>query len=154
MKRTALVVLVALLASVQMYAADPWLGTWKFNPVKSKSTTSNALKSRTDTFELTADGSIKLSRTEVRADGTTYKGSSTYKMDGKEYKATGLQWDTIVAKRLSDWSYQTVTTKKGGPYNQTTTNVFSADGRTKTATTKGTDSNGKMIESTYVYEKQ
>lgn len=154
MKKVALVLLVALMATVQMHAADPWAGTWKFNPAKSKSTTANPLKSRTDTFEVLADGSIKFSRTEVRADGTTYKGGSTYKMDGKEYKATGLQWDTIVVKRLSDTSYQTVTTKKGGPYNQTTTNVFSANGKTKTATTKGTDSNGKQIESTYIYEKQ
>lgn len=154
MKTLMQVVLVTLAAAVAMYAADPWVGTWKLNPAKSKSTFTNSVKTRTDKFEAMPDGSLKQTRTETRADGTTLNGTTVFKLDGKEYPATGFLWDSISAKRLSDNSYQTVVKKKGGPLNQTSVNTFSADGKTRTTVTKGTDQTGKSGEATQVYDKQ
>lgn len=154
MKKIGQVLFVGLLAAISIYAADPGMGTWKLNAAKSKNTATNPVKSRTDKLEAAADGSIKFSRTETRADGTTYTGGGSFKMDGKEYPMTGLQWDTITAKRLTNNSYETVTKKKGGKWNQTTVNSFSADGKVKTQTTKGTDAEGKPVEATMIYDLQ
>lgn len=154
MKRIALLTLVSLLAAVSIYAADPWIGTWKWNAGKAQTNSTNPIKSRTDKFEALPDGSIKYTRTETRADGTSRNGGGTFKMDGKEYPITGLQYNTISVKRVSGTSYETVTVQKGGKYKQTTLKVFSADGKTKTSTSSGTDTDGKPVSSAYVYDKQ
>jgi hypothetical protein len=142
------------ITALGMFAADSSLGTWKWNAAKSKSISANPLKSRTDVYEATADGGIKVTRTELRADGTTYNFNYTFKYDGKEYPVKGAQFDTVSAKRVDTNTTTQEVKKTGGPLRQTTQNVYSRDGKTKTSSIKGTDASGKPVDSTYVYDKQ
>lgn len=143
-----------MMTTAGLLAADSSVGTWKWNAAKSKTNSTNPVKSRTDVYEATADGGVKVTRTEQRADGTSYNGSYTFKYDGKEYPAKGLQFDTVSVKRIDANTTTGVVKKTGGKLNQTTQSVYSADGKTKTATTTGTDAEGKSVTATFVYDKQ
>jgi hypothetical protein len=137
-----------------MFAADTAVGTWKFDPDKSKSTSSNKLISRTDVREATPDGGVKVTRTEQTATGGPSNATYTYKYDGKEYPASGGQFDAIAVKRVdantSSWEVK----KSDGKYHQTGRIVISKDGKTMTQTFKGTDAEGKPVQGTNVYDKQ
>ncbi len=143
------------LSALALFAADSAVGTWKYNAAKSKSNSTNPLKSRTDVIEATADGGVKVTRTETRADGKTTSGTMTFKYDGKEYPVSGnLQYDTISAKRIDANTIETVVTKKGGRLKQTSRHTYSADGKTRTQTVTGVDAEGKPVTATQIYDRQ
>jgi len=142
------------ITAIGMFGADGFLGTWRLNVAKSKSTTTNPIKSRIEVFEETADGGVRVTRTEQRAEGATRNYSFTYKYDGKEYPVNGAPFDTISAKRIDAKTTVTETKKTGGPYHQISRYVYSTDGKTKTASVSGPDSTGNNVVSTYVYDKQ
>ena len=77
------------ITAIGMFGADSSLGTWKYNAAKSKTTSTNPIKSQTDVREATPDGGVKVTRTGQLADGTPVNYSFTYKYDGKEYPVTG-----------------------------------------------------------------
>ena len=150
----AKIVIGMAITAIGMFGADSSLGTWKWNAAKSKSTTTNPLKNRTDVVEATPDGGVKVTRTELRSDGSTHNSSYTYKYDGKEYPVTGQQFDTISVKRIDENTTVTEVKTTGGQLHQTTRAVYSKDGKTKTTSIKGTDTAGKPVDSAYVYDKQ
>ncbi len=138
-----------------MSGADSSIGTWKFDPARGKSTATNKLKSRTDVYEATSDGGIKVTRKELRADGTTYNLSFTCKYDGKKCPVTGGgQFDTISLKRIDSNTTSYESSKAGGKYHFTGTNVISKDGKTLTQSSNGTDATGKPVAVTYIFDKQ
>jgi len=137
-----------------MFAADSSVGTWKYNTAKSKSTSSNAIKSQTDVREATPDGGAKLTRTTEYADGTTVNYSVSFKYDGKEYPATGAPYDTVSVKRIDANTASFETKKTGGKYHMIGKSVVSKDGKTLTQTIKGTDAQGKPVTATAVFDKQ
>ena len=100
-----------------------------------------------------SDGGVKQTTTGERADGTPINGSYTAKYDGKEYSVTGAPYDVISMKQVNANTYTVTQKKTGGKYNQTGRNVVSKDGKTLTATRKGTDADGKMYSATMVFEK-
>jgi hypothetical protein len=154
MRRIAATLVVGLtIMSLGLFGADSSIGTWKWNASKSKSITTT-LKSRTDVYEATADGGVKLTRTEDRVDGTTTNNTATYKYDGKAYPVTGSPWDTISAKRVDANTTATEMKKTAAAYHQTSQNVISKDGKTMTSFIKGTTATGTPVDSTYVYDKQ
>jgi hypothetical protein len=155
MKRiVAKLVIGMAITAIGMFGADSSIGTWKWNAAKSKSISTNPLKSRTDIYEATPDGGVKVTRTELRVDGTTHNSSFTFKYDGREYPVTGQTFDTISVKRIDPNTTIQEVKKTGGLLHQTAQHVISKDGKTKTTTIKGTDSAGKPVDSTYVYDKQ
>ncbi len=155
MKRTAIGLLIGLaITAIGIFAADPSFGTWKWNAAKSTTDAVNALKNRTDVYEATPDGSVRLTRTELRADGSAYHSSYTFKYDGKEYSVTGLQFDTFSAKWIDAVTAVFETKKTGGPYHQVIKVVYSDEGRTMTTHTTGFRTDGQPVTSTYVYDKQ
>ncbi len=154
MRRAAAKLVVGMaITAIGMFGADCSLGTWKLNPAKSKSASTNLIQSRTEIWEAMPDNGVKITRTEQRADGTTVNFSYAYKYDGKEYPATGGQFDTISAKRIDANTTATETKKADGRYHQTSRYVCSEDGKTRTLTAEGTDGKGKPTASTYVFEK-
>jgi hypothetical protein len=152
MQRIAAKLIIGVaITAIGMFAADSSVGTWKFNPAKSKSTT---LTSRTDVREATPDGGVKVTRTEQSASGGSSESSYTYKYDGKENPATGGQFDTLAVKRVNANTSTWEAKKTGGKFHQTGRNVVSKDGKTLTQTFKGTDADGKPVHGTNVYDKQ
>jgi hypothetical protein len=128
------------------------MGTWKLNEAKSK-IGPGAPKYTTVVYEA-ADDDVK-----VTVDGTTSDGAPTHnewtdKFDGKDYPVTGdPSSDTRSYKQVNDHTLA-ITNKKGGKVTVSGRIVVSADGKSRTVTTRGTDSKGNKVSSTAVYDKQ
>ncbi len=144
---------VMLISASLAVAGDNWVGTWKLNTAKSKYSPGPGPKSLTLKFEATPEG-IKLSSQGVSAEGQPTAGGYTSKFDGKEVTMAGNpNADTSLPKKIDDNNYEN-TWKKAGKVTITTKAVVSADGKTLTITQSGTDSQGKAVSSTAVFEKQ
>lgn len=143
------------ITAVGAFGADTSVGTWKLDLSKTKSGVANPLKSRTEVYELTTDGFVKVTRSDVRADGATQSYSFAVKYDGKEYPVTGNSlYDTISCKRVDAYTTTSEVKKTGGKYRATARWVISRDGQTRTQTVIGTDENGKPYKATSIYQKQ
>jgi hypothetical protein len=133
-------------------AADAQMGTWKLNEAKS-TLVSGAVKNHTVVYELAGD-SVK-----VTVDGTDNAGKAAHnewtgKFDGKDYAVTGdPTGDTRAYTTVNDHTLA-MTVKKGGAVTITGRIVVSADDKTRTVSTSGTDAKGKTLSSTAVYDKQ
>jgi hypothetical protein len=139
-------------AAVCFAADDPQVGTWKLNEAKSK-IAPGAPKNTTVVYEVAGD-SIRVTLSGTAPDGTTTHSEWTGKIDGKDYPSTGNpNEDTRSYRRIDDHRLQFVS-KKAGKVVLSGQVVISADGKTRTVTSGGTDPQGKKFKSTAVYEKQ
>jgi hypothetical protein len=132
-------------------ASDPLVGTWKLNAAKSKGST---VKSGTTKVEKDGDG-LKMTVDLAREDGTTNKWSFSAKYDGKDNPVTGNSpyGDAVAVERVDAHTFH-FTNKTGGKVTSNQTIVISADGKTRTNTTKGTDAKGQPVDSVAFYDKQ
>jgi len=133
-------------------ADDASSGTWKMNPAKSKYDPGPAPKSTTTTIEAD-ENRYKVDAHTVSADGTETHLSFDAKTDGKDYPLTGTpNADMISVKRVDAKTIET-TWKKDGKTVMKTHGVVSSDGKTRTVTFNGTDSQGHKVHNVVVYEK-
>jgi hypothetical protein len=134
------------------FADDANMGTWKLN--EAKSTLSAGLgKNNTVVYEAAGEN-VKATIDGVNADGKPTHNEWTGKFDGKDYPVTGdPNEDTRSLKKIDDRTLG-LTVKKGGKATVTGRIVVSADGKSRTVTTSGTDSKGKKFHNTAVYDKQ
>ena len=147
----AAIVIGVASGSALAQSSDALIGTWKLNVEKSK----NALfKSGTTTIERAGDG-VKYTVDLAGADGTAYHWTFTAKYDGKDNPVTGNSpfGDTVALTRVDSHTTRTIV-KQGGKEVATQTTTVSADGKTRTTTTKGTDAKGQSIDAMTFYEKQ
>ena len=151
---TAKLVVGVAITTFGMFGADSSLGTWKYNVAKSKTTGTNPIKTQIDVREATPDGGLKITRTGQLMDGTPSNFSYTYKYDGKEYPVTGGPFDTISVKRIDANTTSWVVRKTGGKLHLTGRTVISKDGKTLTQTSQGTDTDGKPVTATVVFDRQ
>jgi hypothetical protein len=131
---------------------DPRIGTWKLDVAKSKYSPGPAPKSGTVTFSA-AGQAVKAAIDFVGPDGSKTQWGYTAAVDGKPHPVTGNgDGDMVVAKRINANTVETTYTLKG---KQTTVNtgVVSADGKTFTVTTKGTNAQGQKVENIQVFVK-
>jgi hypothetical protein len=153
--RFVIALVLAGFASVGVPAQtlDPFVGTWKLNVAKSKTT----FKSGTTVVESTGDG-ITTTADMVRGDGTADHFTWTAKYDGRDVPVIGASpygsgAHSIALTRI-DAHTAKIVTKLDGKVTITQTLVVSADGRTRTIHTTGTDDRGQPVDTTAVYEKQ
>ncbi len=147
------VVVASVLIVAVSAQASPEIGTWKLNVAKSKFSPGPAPKSQTVTFTAAGQG-VKVTTEGVGADGSKTAQSYTANYDGKDVPLTGsATTDTVSLKRISATTVER-TDKKAGKIGQTITRVMSADGKTLTITTKGTNAQGQAVNNVGVYEKQ
>ena len=145
----------ALAGQVLGQGTDPLIGTWKLNVAKSTYSPGPVPKSSTLKYEAAGSG-IKVSVDGVAADGSTGKWGFTANYDGKDVPITGnnpYAADMATMKRVNPTTTET-TYKKGGKVTTTNVRVISADGKTLTITTTGTDTQGRAVKNVAVYEKQ
>ena len=139
-------------AAPRAQSPDPMLGTWKLNVEKSKS----PYTSGTSVIEAAGDG-VKVTADMVGADGTAYHWTWTAKYDGKDVPVTGKtpygDNGTVALTRV-DANTVKIVSKIGGKTTLNQTITTSADGKTRTVTTKGVDAKGQPIETNTVYDKQ
>jgi hypothetical protein len=147
------VVAVALsfMAATACFAANPHMGTWKFNEAKSKlapgmgKNNTVVYTEKKDQMEVTVDG--------VDKDGKPTHGVWVGKADGKAYKMKGnLAWDTMAYRVVNDRTYG-LTAMKGGKVSWTGQSAVAADGKSRTLNLNGTDAAGKKFKAKVVYDK-
>ena len=152
--RVTMVLTVAVLAAAFVVHAqsDPFVGTWKLNVAKSKYTPGPVPTSITSIYEAAGKG-YKVTVTNVSASGTLKYGYTT-NLDGKESPLTGNNpnADTITARRIDARTIENVS-KKGGKVTITQRSFVSADGKTRTVTTTGTDAQGQKVHNVAIFEK-
>lgn len=152
--KTIVLTLVTLFAAVAVCfaAGDVNMGTWKLNEAKSKIGQGSG-KNVTVVYAAVGD-SVKVTVDGVDASGKPAHNEWTGKFDGKDYPVTGdPENDMRSYKRVNDHTLA-LTDKKGGNVTITGHVVVSADGKSRTVTTRGTDDKGNKTTSTQVYDKE
>lgn len=154
LKTVAALVFVLTTSGLARAQDDARIGTWKLNVAKSKFDPAAARKSETRTYEMSGSKVMVHSEYE-RSDGSKQELSFNGTPDGKDYPYTGnppFFADTVSVRRSGkDFLGES---KKGSKVLFTTTDSFSADGKTMTLTSKGTNEKGQPVNSIRVYEKQ
>ena len=144
---------IALLGlAVVLSAADPFAGTWKLNPSKSKYKIGKPAKEQTVT--ITEEGSnLDVMIKGVSADGTPISSHYTVPAAGGDGKIIESPYDAVSSKRPGP-RHREIVYSKGGKAAMTVHTRVSANGKTLTATVKGTDLAGKPVDGESVLEKQ
>jgi hypothetical protein len=151
-RATVLTLALCFVGAAVCFAADGFLGTWKLNEAKSKLSPATP-KNSTVLYEAAGDN-VKVTIEGTDSDGKPTHNEWTGKFDGKDYPVTGdPSSDSRSLKKINDHTL-TFAVKKGDKVTTTGRIVLSADGKTRTVTTSGTDSKGKKVSGTAVYEKQ
>ena len=151
--RVILLTLAALFVGLTVCLADnPQMGTWKLNEAKSKFSP-GATKNNTVVYEPAGD-SVKVTVDGVDGAGNPIHSEWTGKFDGKFYSVTGDPTSDMRSYRKINNHTLALTGKKGGKITLTGRIIVSANGRTRTVTTTGTDSKGKRFSTKAVYDKQ
>ena len=128
-------------------------GTWKLNVAKSKLGPGPSPRSITSTIEAVGD-STRMTGVRVDSDGIRTEAKFTAKIDGKDYPIKGsANADTVSLKRIDARTIQR-TDKRAGKVVETSTTIFSADGKTSTTTGKGRCSKGEEFDYVAVNERQ
>jgi hypothetical protein len=145
----------ALVFSVAARAqtTDPYVGTWTLDVAKSTYKPGPAPKSTTVVVEAAGKG-LKVSVDAVGADGTPMKWGYTSMRDGKDAPVTGNPNYDTVALTQSTPTTATAIYKKAGKVVITSKSSVSADGKTLTLTSTGTDPKGQAVNNVSVYTRK
>ena len=148
---SAAVLAAAVPANAQ--STDPFMGTWRLNVQKSKYSPGPVPKSIVTIYEPAGKG-LKVSVTNESAGGQIQY-SYTSNLDGTDSPVTGNNpnADTVAVRRIDARTLEVVS-KKGGKVTVTQRNALSADGKSRTVTTTGTDPQGQKVNNVAVFEKQ
>ena len=148
-------VAMASVSAVLLAADNPFVGTWKLNFAKTRSTRQGPPpKSRTIQYEPFGPDGIKSSMITVNATGKSTHEEYAAKFDGKDYEITGDDPRQMVLKRLDAKTFE-ATYKRHGAATSHARFVVSEDGKTLTITTSGTAGNGERYNNDMrVYDKQ
>ena len=144
----------ALAGTVLAQSADPQAGTWKLNVAKSTFKPGPAPKSGTTKNDPAGPGA-KVVVEQTAADGTVRNWEFANSYDGRDVPITGNNpdADTVARTRISANVVETIS-KKAGKVVATQQSTVSADGKTRTVTTKGVNAAGQKIDNVAVYERQ
>ena len=153
MKKVMLLLAVFGLVST-LWAADPFVGTWKLNVAMSKASDPSVMpKSEISKWE-GLDNGMKATVEGVDAEGKAYQIEVSAKYDGKDYPMKGYSLaDTIAEKKIGSATLEIVTKKAGKEVERWRITV-SKDGKKQTWIGKGTNPKGQAYNGTFVYDKQ
>jgi hypothetical protein len=152
------VLFVGIAALLMASAADaqttePIVGTWKLDVAKSTYKPGPAPKSSILTIEPAGKG-LKIAVDAVQGDGSSLKWGFTTLRDGKEEAAvTGNPMFDVVTATRESANAGTNVYKKAGKVVMTTKAAISADGKTMTLTSTGTDAKGQAMHNVAIYTK-
>jgi hypothetical protein len=143
---------LCLIAATVCVAQTAHMGTWKLNEAKSK-IPAGANKNHTVVYEAAGDS------TKIIVDGTDAAGNAVHnewtgKFDGKDYPLTGDPTADSRAYRRVGARTLAMTIKKEGKVTVTGRIIVTANGKSRTVTTTGTDAQGKKFTTVAVYDKQ
>jgi hypothetical protein len=135
--------------------SDPFVGIWKLNVAKSTFGPGTERKSETRVIESSPTG-MKVSVDRTNADNSNQQYNYTTNFDGKPHPITGTApyGADSIAVTLGASNTLSFKLTKGGQAVGSGNSVVSADGKTLTLTSKGTDTSGKTVSSISVYDKR
>ena len=153
--RTRTIVLttaLCLVAAAMCLASDANMGTWKLNEAKSK--ISHGAPKNTMVVYEAAGENVRIVIDGMGSDGKPMHSEWTGKFDSKDYPVIGDP--NSDARSLTKIDERTLgfNAKKNGKTILSGRIAVSADGKSRTVTSSGADSNGKTISSLAVYDKQ
>ena len=143
---------MCFVAAAVCFADDAFTGTWKLNEAKSKMAP-NAPKNNTVVYEAASEN-VKVTIDGADRDGKPTHNQWTGKFDGKDYPVTGDPNEDMRSYTKIDDHTLGFNVKKSGNVTTSGRIAASADGKSRTVTTSGTDAQGKKFKSTAVYDKQ
>jgi hypothetical protein len=146
--------LLGTICAFAVFGADNSVGTWKLNVAKSTFSPPPMPVRSLTTTRTAVNGGVKVVSTGEMADGSSINSGYTAKYDGSPSPVEGTIWDTISVKQVDSDTFTNESKKQGGSYHTISHAKISADGKTMTVTSKGTNAEGKPLNSTFVYEKQ
>ena len=146
-------VVTALVGSTMVAQGPvPGLGTWTLDAAKSTYSPGPTPKSGTVTFTAVGQG-LKAVVDLLGPDGSKIHWEYTATLDGKPAPVTGNpDGDMVVAKRTNTNTIETSYTLKGKP-TTVNTRVVSADGKSMTVTSTGTNAQGQKVNNHQVFTK-
>src|SRR5213083_1885358 len=143
-KKIVLTLVLCFVAAAVCFADDAFTGTWKLNEAKSK-IAPNAPKNNTVVYEAAGDN-VKITVDGIGNDGKPTHDEWTGKFDGKDYAVTGNPNSDMRSYTKIDDHTLGFNVKKGGKVTTSGRVVVSADGKSRTVTTSGTDPQGKKFK--------
>jgi hypothetical protein len=151
-KASVLTLAFCFWAGALCFAADPQVGTWKLNEAKSKFTP-GITKNTMVVYEAAGD-QVKVTSNGVDAKGKSTRSQWTGRFDGKNYPVTGdPNSDARSYKKINDRTLE-MSIWNHGRVTGTGRIVVSADGKSRTVTTRGTTAKGRDFNNTAVFDKQ
>ncbi len=154
-----LVLLAAVLPNTVAAQAQSLAGTWKLNTAKSKYDPATLAATSSNVTYTFTDKSVTTTIDQVNAKGQKSHTAYTATLDGVDspWKGTidgkpNMTQDAISFKKLDANTYH-VENKLKGKVTTITHIVVAADGKSRTSTTNGTNSEGVKIHNVAVYDK-
>jgi len=145
-------VFLFLAVAVALVAADPFVGTWKVSPAKSKFKTGTAPKEQTVTIS-ESGGDLDIAVKGTAADGTPMSTHYTVPSAGGGGKVVESPYEAVSGKRMNANERET-SYSKGGKVVYTTHAKLAKDGKTLTVHSTGTNPAGQTVDGTVTYDKQ
>jgi hypothetical protein len=146
-------VLVLGLAVVAL-AADPFIGTWKLNIAKSKTSDPGQMPKSEVHTNVVQGNAIKMTFDGVDSQGKEFQIESAGAWDGKDIHVKGDQSADTVSLKKADANTVDVVTKKSGKKVATYRTTISKDGKTMTMVGNGKNEKGQEWSQTMVLDKQ
>lgn len=153
MRVYAMRLLLVTVSVVSLCAADPVLGTWKLNAVKSRFRPGPAPASQTRIYEASPEG-MKVSIITTDADGQTTTIEHPANFDGKDYSVTGSRRAIEISLTKIDERTSEAILKHASKIIGQARRVVSEDGQSMTVTYKGIAADGREVDNEAVYDKQ
>jgi len=143
---------LTLFMAPMCFAQNLHMGAWKLNEAKSKIAAGSA-KNHTVLYEAVGD------QIKVTVDGTDGDGNATHnewtgKFDNKDYALVGDPTADTRSYRKQGARTLLMTVKKAGKVTINGRIVVTANGKSRTVTTTGTDAKGKRFKTIAVYDKE
>ncbi|HVB58255.1 MAG TPA: hypothetical protein VNE63_17750 [Candidatus Acidoferrales bacterium] len=130
------------------------MGIWKLNSAQSTFDPGPPPKSVTVKYEPHGKDGVRITVDTIDARGILTHAVYTAKYDGKDNAVKGdSSRDTVALKRIDPYTME-VTNKERGKVTTINTIIVSKDGRTRTDTIRGTNSQGQRVNNVAVFEKQ
>jgi hypothetical protein len=144
-------VAASFLAASGSFAANAHIGTWKLNEAKSKLPPGMG---KNNTVVYTEQGD----KIKVTVDGTDKDGKPAHsvwvgKFDGKAYPIKGNLAYNAVGYRVINDRTNAIQTMKDGKLVWWGTITVAKDGKSRTVSIHGTETNGKKFNAKAVYDK-
>ncbi len=136
------------------FAADPFIGTWKLDVAKCKSSDPSLINKSETLQNLSQGKAIKTIFDGVDSQGKPFHIEGVGKWDGKEYLQAGDPNADMVAITKVDANTVEVVAKKADKIMSTYRTTVSKDGKTMTIVGKGKDAKGQAWNYTFILDRQ